>query len=134
MSARESREYADTVLKILCAHAKSIMAEPGYIEKEKPSNEIAAILDVLFPVISDDANQNVNILFKRVDISYWHLHGADFNCRDMRNIVGGKGNFVESEFVGCELVSSILVKSELVRGKFVGSRLVGGKIVRGELA
>ena len=32
---QESRGYADTVLKILCAHAKSIMAEPGYIEKEK---------------------------------------------------------------------------------------------------
>ena len=46
--AQESRGYADTVLKILCAHAKSIMAESGYTEKEKPSNEIAAILDVLF--------------------------------------------------------------------------------------
>ena len=28
--ARESRGYADTALKILCAHAKSIMAKPGY--------------------------------------------------------------------------------------------------------
>ena len=56
---RESRGYADTVLKILCAHAKSVMAGPGYTEKEKPSSEIAAILDVLFPIIPDDENQKM---------------------------------------------------------------------------
>ena len=54
---RESCGYADTVLKILCAHAKSIMAKEEYIGKEKPSNEIVAILDILFPAISLDNNQ-----------------------------------------------------------------------------
>ena len=63
--ARESREYVDTVLKILCAHAKSIMAKPKYAKKENPSNEIIAILDILFPVIPDDENQNVEMLFKK---------------------------------------------------------------------
>ena len=93
---RESREYADTVLKILCAHAKSVMAGPGYTEKEKPSNEIAAILDVLFPIIPDDENQKIEVLFEKVDISGWHLQGADVKSRHIKYVHGSEVNLSEA--------------------------------------
>ena len=131
--AREASEYADTVLKILCAHAKSIMAEPGYTERETPSNEIAAILDVLFPVISYDANQNAKILFERVDISDWHLHGANLILRDMRNIIGGKvilskAKLSEANLSDVYLVGADLRRADLLDASLSAARLSGAKL------
>ena len=64
--------------------------KPGYTEKEKPSNEIAAILDVLFPVIPDDENQKIEVLFEKVDISGWHLRGRQTQQPQHENALDGE--------------------------------------------
>ena len=110
---RESRGYADTVLKILCAHAKSIMAKPGYTEKEKPSNEIAAILDILFPIDNKDKKQNADVLFVEVDISDWHLHGANANSRNMRNITGKRVKLLSANLSDANLADTNLADANL---------------------
>ena len=122
---QESRGYADTVLKILCAHAKSVMAEPGYTEKEKPSNEIAAILDVLFPVIPDDENHKIEVLFEKVDISGWHLQGADVSSRHMRHIYGLAVNLSSANLSSANLSEADLPEAELSEAGLLETNLQG---------
>ena len=110
---RESRIYADIVLKIMCAHAKSIMAEPTYTKKEKPSNEIAAILDVLFHINYKSGKQGGDVLFVKVNISYWYLHGADVSLRNMQNIIGIGVNLSSANLVGADLTEANLEEADL---------------------
>ena len=121
---QESRGYADTVLKILCAHAKSIIAEPGYTEKEKPSSEIAAILDVLFPIIPDDENQKIEILFEKVDISGWHLQGADVKFRHIKHVHGSEVNLSRANLQQANLLGAKLHKVKLLNAYLAKANLV----------
>ena len=121
--ARESREYVDTVLKILCAHAKSVMAESGYADKKKPPNEIMAILDILSSATFVEGNKNTKI-FKKVDISGWDLHGADVSALNMEFISGLKVN----------LSSATLSKVNLSGAKLSGANLSGAKLLRTNLS
>ena len=136
--ARESREYADTVCKILCAHAKLIMAEPRYVHGKKPSNEIVAILDVLFPVISDDANQNVQVLFKKVAASHWDLHGADVSFRNMKCIDGfmvnlSRANLSGANLSGVELTGANLSDANLLETNLSKATLIGAVLAKAHL-
>ena len=110
---RESRGYADTVLKILCAHAKSIMAKPEYAKQEKPSNEITAILDVLFPIDYKNGKPD-DVLFVKVDISNWHLRGADVNFRNMQRITGEGVNLSLARLHGAHLMETALLEANLM--------------------
>ena len=120
--ARESSEYADTVLKILCAHAKLIMAKPGYAEKNPLPNEIATILDVLFPVTSNE-NQNVEILFKKVNASNWDLHCADVSSRNMKHIDGVGVNLSQAKLSNANLSSAYLPKINLLKAFLMEANL-----------
>ena len=131
---QESRGYADTVLKILCAHAKSIMAESGYTEKEKPSNEIAAILDVLFPTISLDKNQKIDILFERVDISGWHLQGATISFRNMDSINGIGVNLSSAECDQANLAAADLSKANLLKTDLWKAQLIVANLWKANLS
>ena len=131
---RESRGYTDTVLKILCAHAKSIMAEPGYTEKEKPSNEIAAILDVLFPVIPDDENHKIEVLFEKVNISGWHLRGAELSSRNMKSIDGEKVNLSKATLSKANLSGVHLSWADLSGAHMPEADLSRAKLPMGNLS
>ena len=128
--AQESRGYADTVLKILCAHAKSIMAEPGYVEKEKPSNEIAAILDVLFPVIPDpdSENQKIKVLFEKVDISGWHLQGANISNRNMKYVHGVGVHLLLAQLPNADLSEADLSEANLSATSLWDANLSGAHL------
>ena len=132
--AQESRGYADTVLKILCAHAKSIMAKPKYTETEKPSNEITAILDVLFPIIPSDENQKAEMLFGKVDISHWHLHGAELSSRNMESIIGKKVNLSKATLSKANLSGAILPNANLSWAILRGADLSKAKLPVGNLS
>ena len=131
---RESRGYADTVLKILCAHAKSVMAEPGYTEKEKPSNEIAAILDVLFPVIPDDENHKIEVLFEKVDISGWHLQGADVSFRNMQHVNGIGVNLLSANLSRANLILANLSMANLSRTGLQYAELMAASLSQADLS
>ena len=126
--AQESRGYADTVLKILCAHAKSIMAKPRYTEKEKPSNEIAAILDVLFPIISDSENQENEILFGKVDISDWYLQGVNVSNRNMKYVHGVRVHLLFAQLLNADLSEANLWDTNLSGTNLSGANLSGANL------
>ena len=131
---RESREYADTVCKILYSHAKSIMVESEYAEKEKPSNEIAAILDVLFPIISDGENPKVEVLFTEVNASGWDLHGADVSSRDMRHIHGSTVNLSKANLDKADMSKVKLTKVNLSEARLLEANLSGANLQRVNLS
>ena len=131
---RESCEYADTVCKILYSHAKSIMVMSEYAEREKPSNEIAAILDVLFPVIPDGENQKIEVLFTKVNASSWDLHGADVSSRDMRHIHGSTVNLSKANLDRADMSNVKLTKVNLSEARLLEANLSGANLQRVNLS
>ena len=131
--ARESREYADTVLKIICVHVKSIMAASEYVKKEEPSNEIAAILDILFPIDFSDGEQD-DRLFARVEISNWHLHGADFIYRNMRDVMGTRVNLSSANLWRARLSNVLFSMTDLSEADLSEADLSGADLSGADLS
>ena len=117
--ARESREYVETVCKILCAHAEAVTTSADYAGKEKPTTEIAAILDVLFPTNGGGAFGELNI-----DISNWHLQGANVYSRVMMKIQGVRVN----------LSRAIMVRANLSGVSMDEANLSGANMCRANLS
>ena len=138
VAVEAKKEYADTVKKILCAHAKLVMAKPGYTEKEKPSNEITAILDVLFPIDFSGGKRHADVLFEEVDISDWHLQGANVSYRNMKEMHGGnvnlsgaimhRANLRNATLSGADLSGAILSDAILSGAIFWQAILLGAEV------
>ena len=131
--AREASEYVDTVLKILYAHAKLIMADPEYTKTKEPSNEMAAILDVLFPIIPDDENQKIEVLFEKVNISGWHLEGADLQSRHMKHVDGPGVNLTWANLRDANLSRARLHRAKLHRAKLANANLLAANFFYADL-
>ena len=119
--ARESSEYVDTVKEILRSHANAVMENPEYAKREKPSNEIAAILNVLFPV----TRQPAEVLFKNMDISNWRLRGANLQHHNLRGVQGTNINLSEANLWGANLSDAFLRTSNFSGADFGGANLSG---------
>ena len=127
--ARESGEYAETVCKILCAHAKAVTTSPGYAGEEKPTTEIAAILDVLFPVIASGEE-----MFGKPDISNWHLQGANVYSRIMMKIQGVQVNLSGAIMVGANLSGANMREANLSKVSMDEANLSGANMHEANLS
>ena len=126
--ARESREYAETVCKILCAHAKAVTTSADYAGKEKPTTEITAILDVLFPTNGGGAFGELNI-----DISNWHLRGADVHSRIMMQIWGtqvnlSRANMWKVDLSGANVLGTNLSGASMNWANLSGADMLGANL------
>lgn len=131
--ARESSEYVETVKEILRSHTNVIMAGPEYAKRDKPSNEVAAILNVLFPVI-DIMKPHTEALFKNMEISNWNLRGADLWKRNMKGVQGINANLSEAQLREANLSDAFLWGSNFSRVDFVKANLSGAYLQRVDLS
>ena len=115
--ARESSEYVETVKEILRSHTNVIMADPEYAKRDEPSNEIAAILNVLFPVI-DIMKPHTEALFKNMEISNWNLRGANLLHRNMKGVQGININLSKAKLWQANLSDAYLRQSNFSGADF----------------
>ena len=132
--AREANEYVDAVCKILCVHARIITTKPKYAKNKEPTQEIAAILDILFPSLLYDENRNVEeTLFTKANIAYWYLRGADIYGRNMENVYGANVNLSEALMSEVDLTSAYLMNADLSRADLSHAQLWGACLMEANL-
>ena len=117
LASEFSDDYLDPVCEILCSHVRSITKEDNYREKfkEKPSNEIQTILNLLFI-----KNKNDILIFDKCDknLTGVFLCGSTLNFPKLRNV-----NFFEAilenvYFLEASLVNVSFTKASLYSVNF----------------
>ena len=109
--ARDHKEeYLTPVCEILCAHIRTITSDEDYQEKhkERPSNEVQTILNLLFL-----KQENGVSIFKNVDIFKdlrgTFLYGADFWQFELDNVMFGSAILSHSVFASAILNTLVLL-------------------------
>ena len=101
LANEDSAAYLDPVCEILCDHIRTVTSDTSYKikYKYKPSNEIQAILDLLFK------NKNKNFIFDKCkkDLTETFLCGANFNAAKLSHV-----DFKEATLNGTAFLGTVL--------------------------
>ncbi len=111
-----------SILNKLCAHLRQITTATNYEGKDKPTEEVQTLLDLLFKPEDKSIFQGLRANLQRV-----YLVGADLECAYMQ-----KGNFREAnlenvKFFGAELNNAEFHKTTLKNTNFPHAILNGAK-------
>ena len=105
-------DYLDPVCEILCAHVRTITNEKTYQDKnrEKPSNEIQTVLNLLFK-----KNKHERLIFrncyKNLDAAFLagaNLHSATLHNVNFRNAALSVVDFESAELSDIEFINAAL--------------------------